>query len=650
LSCIAPPPEAPLSSLPITVAKEPEHQDAHWAYEHRPALHGHLLGSRWNIAASAWGASPDDIWAIADGTAIAHWDGRGWSIGESLGHELTAVWGTSARDVWIAGWDGFIHHFDGAGWQTSQLGSAMHSEITGTGPNDVYLVSAGDVGTAGHVIRHFDGTAWTELPHPRSDAYAVILQLQATAANDLWAIVLGPWEVNSQGPKSTILYRWDGRAWSQQRVWRSESGWAKLSNGSGLWLASFYGLSSTLERWDGTRWTAVAAPVLESGIDLFATSNGEAWILQPDQRLSRTDGTCWQTLRSLTQPALPEFAIQTGYVVGTDSWSGVVSSEGSVFTVDRAGWTDRIAEPSRRLRALWGTSDDDLWAVGDQGTILHRTSAGWTAVGSGTTIDLVSVWARVPDDVWAVGFSQAPDRNVVLHFDGTSFKSVDVPDSAGAAWIRVHGSNRDDVWLIAARGLVAHWDGHRWTSSNFFSETNGALDRSTTALWASGASDVWVASADGVWDYVSRNEIFTSRLARWDGARWSVDRWKGPVEVDSRPSVALWATSSSSIWTASKDGIAQWDGTSWAQISTRAAQAVWASGPGDIWAADDSQLFDRGFRHWNGSAWTSYDLWAPMSSFSVPVAVFGTAPGHVWTLGGGGVIARFKGEATSRAE
>ena len=38
------------------------------------------------------------------------------------------------------------------------------------------------------------------------------------------------------------------------------------------------------------------------------------------------------------------------------------------------------------LNGVWGSSLDDVWAVGAYGAILHRTSAGWD-FGTGCTND-----------------------------------------------------------------------------------------------------------------------------------------------------------------------------------------------------------------------------------------------------------------------
>ncbi len=55
------------------------------------------------------------------------------------------------------------------------------------------------------------------------------------------------------------------------------------------------------------------------------------------------------------------------------------------------------------LSDVWGTSADDIFAVGADGFVVHFDGTGWTPMVSGTTSDLQNVWASAADDVFAVG-------------------------------------------------------------------------------------------------------------------------------------------------------------------------------------------------------------------------------------------------------
>ena len=60
---------------------------------------------------SVWGRATNDVWAVGEGGAIVHWDGRVWTLSDSGTLDtLDTVWGDSAGDTWVAGASGTILH------------------------------------------------------------------------------------------------------------------------------------------------------------------------------------------------------------------------------------------------------------------------------------------------------------------------------------------------------------------------------------------------------------------------------------------------------------------------------------------------------------------------------------------------------------
>ena len=56
------------------------------------------------------------------------------------------------------------------------------------------------------------------------------------------------------------------------------------------------------------------------------------------------------------------------------------------------------------FNGVWGSSNSDVFAVGDGGTILHYDGSTWTTMNSGTNYSLTGVWGSTSSDVFAVGF------------------------------------------------------------------------------------------------------------------------------------------------------------------------------------------------------------------------------------------------------
>jgi hypothetical protein len=101
------------------------------------------------------------------------------------------------------------------------------------------------------------------------------------------------------------------------------------------------------------------------------------------------------------------------------------------------------------------------------------------------------IWGSTPNDVWAVGelFSDGGRAGALLHFDGSAW-SVETNDANGlnAVW----GSAANDVWAVGNGGAILHWNGMAWSPSA--SGTTNVLN----GVWGSSATDVWVVGDLGV--------------------------------------------------------------------------------------------------------------------------------------------------------
>lgn len=162
-----------------------------------------------------------------------------------------------------------------------------------------------------------------------------------------------------------------------------------------------------------------------------------------------------------------------------------------------------------------GTSESDVWLVGEKGRITHWDGTKFEERVSGTTATLFGVWAAAPDDAWAVG--GVPDQpgepnDVVLHWDGASWKPETLPELHKVAMFKVWGSSKDDVYVVGELGLVWHRTNGTWKreadgiAKGRLTTVNGC---SKTDVFAVGGRDLLVS--DGTtWkrsDIVLENDI-----------------------------------------------------------------------------------------------------------------------------------------------
>jgi hypothetical protein len=175
---------------------------------------------------------------------------------------------------------------------------------------------------------------------------------------------------------------------------------------------------------------------------------------------------------------------------------------------DGTAWHDLAPGGTETFWWTHGTSDHDVWAVGEKGRIVHWDGAKLTSFPASTTATLYGVWAAAPNDVWAVGGTPeggtSKPNDVVLHYDGTSWTPASSrPTALGRTYFKVWGSSADDVFIVGEAGTVWHRTGGQWTQTP--SMATGTL------LTVSGCSATEVYAVGG------------RDVLRWDGKSWSRD-------------------------------------------------------------------------------------------------------------------------------
>lgn len=280
------------------------------------------------------------------------------------------------------------------------------------------------------------------------------------------------------------------------------------------------------------------------------------------------------------------------------------------------------------LTAVWGASNEDIWAVGSGGTVVRWDGAAWNVAKSATLNTLLGVWGSGPKDVWAVGSGAA----IVHSTDGTSFAPVPFEGERPSALSRMSIEQVFDQSLRLHTVLG-------WSASEV--RLAGAPFR----LTETGGSCV---SEDGC----VRGEFSYWRKTTSDGsARW---QWlTNPKEVSRFTARGMWGASSNDVWLVGRDGIRQAEGVTLHETGTGAGRtfvsvdsqtslplnAIWGSSAGDVWAV--------------GALGTIRRYTAGASRFAIvesPVtvdlnAVWGTGPNDVWAVGDGGTVLHFDGVA-----
>lgn len=543
--------EPTTNNTPTALSSTPE-----WTW-HNPLPQGNTLNA-------VWGSGPNDVFAVGNYGTILHYDGIEWQVIDSgTTQNLNGVWGSNGDNVFAVGNGGTILHYDGAVWEPMSSGTTRDlNGIWGSSVSDIFVV--GSYGT----IRRYDGSSWRSISSGTTNNFNGIW---GSAANDLFVV----------GDKGTIR-RYDGS------VWRA------MSSNTSLNLLAIWGNSSssvfvtgdtTILRYNGSTWTEMSAGYLYPGgyNGVWGTSATNVYVSKTScdvvgcfGSVLRYNGATW------------DYA-QTGsadHLVGIWGSSGsdifVVGSAGIVLHYNGSSWT---ADPGIRtgLYGIWGSGASDIWALSPDDwrntTTLHYDGISWSAAED--QVAAMAIWGSSTNDIYAVGGWWYPN---IMHYNGYRWSEINtgitnLPYSLYAVW----GSNHNNVFVAGSNGAVLHYNGYQWAVM-----TSGTT-RPLFGIWGSSGSDVFAVGQFGT-------------ILHYDGSVWRTMSSGTNHDLNSvwgsGPNTVFAVGGSGSLGSGS---ILYYDGIIWRKVSDSPTtlHSVWGSGPDNVFAVGANGVIF----HYDGITW-----------------------------------------------
>jgi hypothetical protein len=323
--------------------------------------------------------------------------------------------------------------------------------------------------------------------------------------------------------------------------------------------------------------------------------------------------------RGMTQDAKLLIAVT---LLAACSSSGVTGTSGREWVVQASGTTSALS-------AVWGSSTNDVFAVGESGAVVHFDGIAWRAQTSGIQDKLVGVWGSSPTDVFAVGRAGS-----LLHFDGIAWSQrTPFPLLLGGIW----GSAANDVFVFgttldaSAFAVILHYDGTSWSADTL---RDAAV---LGGMWGASSSNVVAVGGSGV-------------IVRYDGSRWAPEHW-GDILLFLN---AVWGSAATNVFAVGglQDGVGNVtsyllhsDGVRWTQVPgvalpDVALSDVWGASSRDVFAVGTTAINNRAVQngvilHYDGRSWTR-ERTVTLEPLS---GVWGVG-GDVFAVGGGGFILR----------
>ena len=338
--------------------------------------------------------------------------------------------------------------------------------VAAVSSNDVWAVGGifnGIRNTQQPLIEHWNGTAWSRVPSPSPDPNSTQSALTGVAivsANNVWAV--GFYYNNNGG--QPLIEHWNGTAWSiipSAKPGSPQNGLTGVTvvTANDIWAVGYAGNSSTwktlIEHWDGTAWSVVANPNPGSGNNwlsgVAAVSANDVWAVgyavgsksKVEQPLiERWNGTVWSVVASPNLDSTQGSLAGVTVITANDIWAvgNATDRKNNIEQALSVHWNGAnwriIASPnlkslSNEFTGMIAITANDIWAVGDsfsfasngsqgkpagQALIEHWDGTSWSVVmnpNPGSGIGWLGAVARVLGSkmLWAVGHSLSSTDN-----------------------------------------------------------------------------------------------------------------------------------------------------------------------------------------------------------------------------------------------
>ena len=633
----------------------------------------HYNGSSWSQVTHSltsetlngiWGNAPNNYVAVGENGTIIKYNGSWSTVASPTSENLSEIWGSASDNIYAVGEKGTIIHYNGTNWSevTSHTKATLRG-IWGSTSDNVYAV--GEHGT----ILYYNGTDWTKMDTGTHDS---LISTFGTLNPRVMVVGYDGNILSLTGPsvQGRICNACTGAGISNVTVEFDKDGaeyQTKHTNSQGIYppVISQGGTYPLLLSASGylSQEISVGLPNNNSLID-------HATYLLPNPGYEGClSGTITKTVQIGTIPRENDKGVQnmvvklfkgttlrqtavtdsggnyhfTGLSAGNDYRikPTITASECSTtptestgitvpttnqysFTLDcptpppdpDAYWVSMDTGTTRLLHGVWGSSSDNVFAVGDGGTIIHFDGSDWSTQTSNTTNNLKGVWGISGTEVYAVGASGKILKTVNV---GTTWSSMSNTSSGlNAIW----GSSSTDIFAVGDSGTIRHYDGATWSSmsSNTTVKLLGVWGNSSTDVYAVGNSHM-----DGYWKRT---------VLHYNGTNWQMEETANGVTL-----MSSWGEADD-MWAAgSFGGILRYDGIDWKQTggpTESTLNAMWGESGGDIFAVGYAGVIAQ----YDGTEWcvrkseTGSDLYG----------LWGASSTDVFAVGDNGTVLAYSGD------
>ncbi|HTL36089.1 MAG TPA: hypothetical protein VL326_23320 [Kofleriaceae bacterium] len=327
----------------------------------------------------------NDVWVAAN-TAIYHFDGAAWTI-QVVPTRIDAI-AALGNEVIAGGFDLFAQFgqnyrylgtslIDLAQITPADYELAPYSPLSAgfaVASNDIWIGASYSAPASGvpTTTFHFDGTSWLEHSMSGAGAGGDVMGIAAFGANDVYAAV-GDYGVYHYSGTSTPGNEWvkDTNLVQQAYgIWGTDSTHLWAVDNFTIWRRGTGGWTAEVTNAQGDGLQAISG---RSSTDVWAVGQGITYHFN-GANWSIVDQSTFGGNAVWTAPGADVFVALNG---------GVRRYNGSVWTYFFTGI---------RMKGVWGTSNNDVFAVGEDSTVIHFDGSNWAPVRVDTATTLNAVF------------------------------------------------------------------------------------------------------------------------------------------------------------------------------------------------------------------------------------------------------------------
>lgn len=290
----------------------------------------------------------------------------------------------------------------------------------------------------------------------------------------------------------------DGVSWSTVWGTSSEDVWVGGGDADGARLVHF----------DGATWDEATLP--EAGLVAWVhgTATDDVWAACRGGDVLHFDGEAWAAVESGTDDDLWGVCgtEQERWFVGGTVDAGdplLLHHDGSTFTPSRPTG-DANPKQATSVFKVWGAGTT-VFAVGQHGAVWRQRGAAWEAVSAGPDADedLIALWGTSDDRIYAVGGRNTPRTAA---WDGSTWSTDKPPPAEVRPLSAVFARGEDEVLVGGLYGYLATWT----PSQGTFEAFPVATDVGIHATWC--AQDAACFAVAGTFTTPHRGAVLTLGL------------------------------------------------------------------------------------------------------------------------------------------